>query len=146
MLGSELTRRSVSLRVAVAGLVAGVLLTFTGVMLPRVSDVILLCGFAIVLVLASSSLASSARAGFIFALFALLGENVADFVYFVFAYGADISLLPYALGFILFVGRIPLFPLAGALGGYLGQEFFAEPGKRKGLREKSRKRSGTPKL
>jgi hypothetical protein len=136
----------VSLKVVLAGLVVGVLLSFVGLVLLQVPDQVLLCGFAIVLILASASLTSSARIGLVFAVFALVSENVVDLIYFVLAYGADLSVLPYALGFILFVGRIPLFPLAGALGGYLGQEYFTQHVKGKSLREKSRKRQPrTPK-
>jgi hypothetical protein len=133
-----------SFKVALAGLVVGVLLSFISAPRPdsplQVPEQILLGGFAIVLTLASASLTSSARAGLMFALLALLGENVTDLVLFVFWYGADISLLPYAWGFIFFVGRILLFPLAGTLGGYLGQEYFTQHAKGKSLREKSRKR------
>ena len=59
-------------------------------------------------------------------LFAVIGESVTDFIYFLFGYGLQALVVPYAVGFVLFVGRIPVFPLVGAIGGYLGRQYFAE--------------------
>jgi hypothetical protein len=72
----------------------------------------------------------------------LIGEVVAELVYFFSVYGMDVLLLPYMVGLSLFVGRIPLFILAGAFGGYVGREYFAEPKARS--RTKRIRKKGKP--
>jgi hypothetical protein len=113
---------------AVIGFGLGVLLSLVGVVLlgTDISDQMLLGAFTIVVFLVSASLAASAKRGLVLGVFAVIAQAVIDVIYFVSVYGADLQLVPYAAGFALFVGRVPLFPLAGALGGYLGQEYFSE--------------------
>jgi len=124
--------------VPIVGFVLGALLALAGLMLLLgVSDQVLLIAYAIVLILVSASLTSSAREGLILGLSALIGQALVDLVYVVFVYQA-LLLLPYAVGFNLFVGMIPAFPLAGALGGYLGGAYFAESKSKRRLGEKSR--------
>ena len=122
----------------IEGLVVGILISILDlVVLREVSDqLLLLCGYAVVVLLVSASLTSSAKAGFLLAFFTVIAATVVEFAY----YGADLLLVPYAVGFYLFVGRIPLFPIAGALGGYLGKRYFTREAEGKGKREKSRKR------
>jgi hypothetical protein len=115
-----------SKKVWIEGCALGVLLSLLSVVLLDISDVTLLGAYTLVLLLVSASLTSSQRDGAFFGLFAVIAESVTDFVYYLFGYGVQASLVPYAVGFILFVGRIPLFPLMGAIGGYLGQRYFAE--------------------
>lgn len=126
-----------SKKVWIEGCALGILLSVLSVVLLDVSDVILLGAYTLVLLLVSASLTSSQRDGAFFGLFAVIGESVTDFTYFIFGYGAQALLVPYAVGFILFVGRIPVFPLVGAIGGYLGRQYLAEKTK-PGLRAKSR--------
>jgi len=114
-----------SKKVWIEGCALGVLLSLLSILLLAISDVTLLGAYALVLLLVSASLTSSERDGAFFGLFAVIGESVIDFAYFIFSYGVDALLVPYAVGFVLFVGRIPLFPLVGALGGYMGQQYFA---------------------
>jgi hypothetical protein len=126
-------------RASVEGSALGVLLSLLSIVLLGISDVTLLGGYALLLLLLSASLTSSPRAGALLGLFAVIGESVTDFVYFLSGYGAQLSLVPYAVGFILFVGRIPVFPLLGAIGGYLGQQYFAEKDKKPRMkRERNR--------
>jgi len=122
----------------IEGLAVGVLISILDlVVLREVSDqLVLLCGYAVVVLLVSASLTSSAKAGFLLAVFTVIGATVIGLIY----YGGDLLLAPYAVGFYLFVGRIPLFPIAGALGGYLGKRYFTKEAEGKGKREKSRKR------
>jgi hypothetical protein len=97
------------------------------VLLAGVPDTTLLGGYTIVLFLVSAALTSSPKSGLTLALSVLIGEVVAELVYFFSVYGMDVLLLPYVVGLSLFVGRIPLFILAGVFGGYVGREYFAEP-------------------
>lgn len=113
----------------IEGCALGILLSVLSIVLLDISDAILLGAFALVLLLVSASLASSQRDGAFFGLFAVIGESVTDFICFVFGYGLQASLVPYAAGFVLFVGKIPVFPLVGAIGGYLGRQYIAEKGK-----------------
>jgi hypothetical protein len=115
-----------SKKVWIEGCALGVLLSLLSVVLLDISDVALLGAYTLVLLLVSASLTSSQRDGVFFGLFAVIGESVMDFIYFVFGFGVQALLVPYAVGFNLFVVRIPVFPLAGAIGGYLGQRYFAE--------------------
>jgi hypothetical protein len=46
--------------------------------------------------------------------------------------------MPYAVGLTLFLGMIPMFPVAGAFGGFLSREFSAEPKLKKQSGEKRR--------
>jgi hypothetical protein len=75
--------------------------------------------------LVSTSRTSSERGGLFFGLFVVIGESLTDFIYFLYG-GLELSLIPYAVGFVLFVGRIPVFPLMAAIGGYLGRQYFPE--------------------
>lgn len=129
----------------IAGLALGCLFALVGlVVVPEVSDQMLLGAYAIVLMFVCAALVSSARAGLVLAALTILSETLTEVAYFVYVYGAHISLVPYAVGFILFVGRIPLFPLTGAFGGYLGQEYFGETSKRRtGEKEQRRPRGRT---
>lgn len=119
------------------GLALGVLLSLLSIFLLSVPDMMLLGAFSLILVFISAWLTSSPRAGAIFGLFALIGESVTDFAYFLLGQGMQVSLVPYAVGFILFVGRIPMFPSLGYLGGYLGEQYFADE-KPRIKREKNR--------
>jgi hypothetical protein len=129
----------------IVGLALGCVFALVGlVVVPEVSDQMLLGAYAIILIFVSAALASSARAGLVLAVFTILSETLIEMAYFVSVYGAHISLVPYAVGFILFVGRILLFPLAGAFGGYLGQEYFGETSKRRtGEKDQRRPRGRT---
>jgi hypothetical protein len=113
---------------SVVGVALGAILSLVGLVLlgTDVSDQLLLGAFTVVVFLVSASLATSAKRGLVLGVFAMIAQTVIDVIYFVSVYGADLGLVPYAAGFALFVGRIPLFPLAGAFGGYLGQEYFSE--------------------
>lgn len=128
---------------SVAGLAVGPLLALIGlVVVPEVSDQLLLAGYAIALMLVAAAVTLSARAGLLLAVLTIVSETVTELAYFVSVPpGMDISLLPYAVGFALFVGRIPLFPIAGAFGGYLGGEFFAEESKTKMGKKRRTRRS-----
>ena len=113
----------------IEGCALGVLLSLLSVVLLDISDVTLLGAFTLILLLVSAALTSSERVGAFFGLFAVIGESATDFIYFVFGYGLAAPIVPYAVGFALFVGKIPLFPLMGAIGGYLGRQYFAEKSK-----------------
>jgi hypothetical protein len=126
-----------SKKVWIEGCALGVLLSLLSVVLLDVSDVTLLGAFTLVVLLVSASLTSSPRDGAFLGLFAVIGESVTDFMYFIFGYGLQALLVPYAVGFVLFVGRIPVFPLVGAIGGYLGRQYIAEKAQ-PGLRARSR--------
>ena len=115
-----------SKKVWIEGCALGVLLSLLSVVLLDISDVMLLGAFTLILLLVSAALTSSERDGAFFGLFAVIGESVTDLIYFVFGYGLQALIVPYAVGFVLFVGRIPVFPLVGAIGGYLGRQYFAE--------------------
>ena len=112
----------------VVGFALGAILSLVSLALlgTDVSDQMLLGAFTVVVFLVSASLTTSAKRGLVLGVFAVIAQAVIDVIYFVSVYAADLQLVPYAAGFALFVGRIPLFPLAGALGGYLGQEYFSE--------------------
>jgi hypothetical protein len=112
----------------IEGVALGILLAllyFT--LLTDVPVTTVLGGYVIIVFFVSSALASSPTSGLILALSVLIGEIPTEFFYLCSTYGAvDVSILPYAVGIILFVARIPLFPVAGAFGGYVGREYFAE--------------------
>lgn len=111
---------------SIEGSVLGVIFSLLAIALMGVPDETLLFAYALLLLLFSAYLTSSPRMGALFGLFAIIGESVMDFVYFVFVSGLQVSLVPYAAGLFLFLGRIPIFLILGALGGYLGREYFAE--------------------
>jgi hypothetical protein len=113
-------------RVLAEGCALGVVLSLLSVWLLGITAETLLVAYALLLLLLSAYLTSWPRAGALLGLFAVIGESVMDFVYFIFVQGLAVPLVPYAVGFVLFVGRIPVFPLLGAVGGYLGQQYFAE--------------------
>jgi hypothetical protein len=119
------------------GSVLGVLLSLLSVWLLGVPAEILLGGYALLLLLFSAYLTSSSREGMLLGLFAVIGEAVMDLIYWVSVERLMVSLVPYAVGFTLFVGRIGFFPIMGAIGGYLGQQYFAERTKPR-LRAKKR--------
>jgi hypothetical protein len=120
-----------SIVAATAGLTVGVLLSvFALLLLPELSETIVLGAYAIVVFLVSASLTSSPKGGVVLGLFTVLGQTIAELVYFISVYAASVTILPFAVGLTLFVGRIVLFPLTGSLGGYLGQEYFSEKPKR----------------
>ena len=112
----------------IVGFAVGGILSFVGLSLlgTDISDQVLLSAYTIVIFLVSASLATSAKRGLVLGVFAVIAQAVIEVIYFVSVYAADLQLVPYAAGFALFVGRIPLFPLAGAFGGYLGQQYFPE--------------------
>ena len=112
-------------KASLEGSALGVLLSLLSIWLPIPAEM-LLAAYALLLLLLSAYLASSPREGALLGLFAVVSEFVIDFVYWVFVQGLQVLLVPYAVGFILFAGRIPVFPLMGAIGGYLGQQYFAE--------------------
>jgi len=120
-----------SKKVWVEGCVLGVVLSFLSLVLMDISDVMLLGAFTFLLLLASAALTSSERNGAFFGLFTVIGESVTDLIYFILGYGLEASIVPYAVGLVLFVGRIPVFPLVGAVGGYLGRRYFAEKSKQR---------------
>jgi CHASE2 domain-containing sensor protein len=93
--------------------------------------------YALLLLLFSAYLASSPREGTLLGLFAVIGELAMDFIYSILVAGVMIPLVPYAVGLTLFFGRIAVFPFMGSIGGYLGQQYFAEKTKRR-LRVKKR--------
>jgi len=113
---------------SVIGFAVGAVLSLVGLVLlgTDISDQMLLSAYTIVVFLVSASLTASAKRGLVLGVFAVIAQAVIDVIYFVSVYSADLQLVPYAAGFALFIGRIPLFPLAGAFGGYLGQEYFSE--------------------
>ena len=113
-------------KASLEGSALGVLLSLLSIWLLGIPAETVLGAYALLLLLLSAYLTSSPRAGALVGLFAVIGESVIDFAFFVFAQNAQVSLVPYAVGFILFAGRIPVFPLFGAMGGYLGREYFAE--------------------
>jgi hypothetical protein len=112
-------------KASIAGSALGAVLSLLSILLLDIPEVTLLGAYALFLLLVSASLTSSPRAGALFGLFAVIGESVTDCAYFL-SYGTQVLLVPYAVGFILFAGRIPVFPLAGVIGGYLGREYVAE--------------------
>jgi hypothetical protein len=120
-----------SRKVWIEGCALGVLLSLLSVALLSISDTTLFGAYTLVVLLASASLTSSQRNGAFFGLFAMIAESVTDFIYYVLGSGVDPLLVPYAVGLVLFIGRIPVFPLAGAVGGYLGERYFAEKTKPK---------------
>jgi asparagine N-glycosylation enzyme membrane subunit Stt3 len=113
-------------KASLEGSALGVLLSLLSIWLLGIPAQTVLGAYALLLLLLSAYLTSSPRAGALVGLFAVIGESVTDFAYFVLTQNAQVSLVPYAVGFILFAGRIPVFPLFGAMGGYLGREYFAE--------------------
>jgi hypothetical protein len=112
-----------SKKASIVGCAVGALLSLLSILLLEVSDVTLLGAYALLMLLLSAALTSSERAGAYFGLFAFIGECVTDFAYFLMG-GVQMLLVPYAVGLILFVGRIPVFPLLGAIGGYFGRQYF----------------------
>jgi hypothetical protein len=114
-----------SKRVWIEGCALGVLLSLLSVVLLNISDVTLLGAYALIVLLVSASRTSSERAGLFFGLFVVIGESATDFIYFLYG-GLQPLLIPYAVGFVLFVGRIPVFLLLAAIGGYLGRQYFPE--------------------
>jgi hypothetical protein len=115
-----------SKKVWIEGCALGVLLSLLSVALLSVSDTTLFVAYTLVVLLVSASLTSSQRNGAFFGLFAMIAESVTDFIYYVLGSGVHPLLVPYAVGIVLFVSRIPVFPLAGAIGGYVGERYFAE--------------------
>jgi hypothetical protein len=113
----------------IEGVALGIVLALVYLeLLTVVPEMTVLAGYVLVVFFVSSSLASSPTSGLILALSVLVGEIPTEFFYLRSSYGGlDLSILPYAVGIILFVLRIPLFPIAGAFGGYVGREYFAEP-------------------
>jgi hypothetical protein len=127
-----------------AGLTVGVLLSLIAVLLlPELAQVTVLGAYAIVVFLVSASLTSSTKAGVTLGLFTLVGQTITELIYFISVYAVDVTILPFAVGVTLFVGRIVLFPLTGGLGGYLGGEYSSEKLKRESRRiGKKRPRGG----
>jgi uncharacterized membrane protein YgdD (TMEM256/DUF423 family) len=114
-----------------AGLTVGVLLSLVALLLvPDLPEVTVLGAYAIVVFLVSASLTSSPKRGLFLGLFTALGQTITELIYFISVYAADVTILPFAVGIILFVGRIVLFPLTGGLGGYVGREYSSEKPKR----------------
>jgi hypothetical protein len=130
----------------VAGVVLGGLLSAVSLLLlPELSDQTILVAYAVVVLFVSAALLSSVGSGLLLGLFTIIAETVIELVYFVSGYSTGVPLniadLPFAVGLTLFVGRILLFPVSGAIGGYLGRELFAKKkSKGKRLGEKTRKR------
>jgi len=117
-------------KASIEGCALGVLLSLLSIWLLGIPAETLLGAYALLLLLLSAYLTSSPRAGALLGLFTVIGESVIDFYYFVSVHGVQLlPLVPYAVGFVLFVGRIPVFPLWGAIGGYLGHRYFAEDAK-----------------
>jgi hypothetical protein len=116
-------------KASIEGCALGVLLSLLSIWLLGIPAETLLGAYGLLLLLLSAYLTSSPRAGALVGLFAVIGESVTDFTYFVFFQNTMASLVPYAAGFILFAGRIPVFPLLGAIGGYMGHQYFAEEAK-----------------
>jgi hypothetical protein len=123
------------------GVASGIILALVDLMLlADVPETTVLCGYAIIVFLVSLALTTSPTSGLTLALSALLGEIPTEFFYLRSAYGAvDLAVLPYAVGVTFFVTRIPLFLFAGAFGGYIGREYFAEP-KARSVRTRRRTR------
>jgi hypothetical protein len=113
-------------KVSLEGSVLGVLLSLLSMWLLGMPAEMLLGAYALILLLLSAYLTSSTREGALFGVFVVVGELVMDFIYSISVMGVQVLLVPYAVGLALFVGRIPVFPLMGAIGGYLGQRYFAE--------------------
>jgi len=126
-------------KVPLEGSLLGVLLSLLSVWLLGVPAEILLGGYALLLLLFSAYLTSSPGEGLLLGLFAVIGELVMDLIYWVSLKSLMVSLVPYAPGLTLFLGRIPVFPFMGLVGGYLGQKYFTENTKRR-LQEKKRAR------
>ena len=141
-------------KVSLEGFILGVLLSLLSTWLLGVPADTLLGAYALLVFLFSAYLTSSLSEGGLLGLFAVIGEVVTDFIYSVFVARVLVSLVPYAVGLTLFIGRIGVFPLMGAMGGYLGQQYFAEKkkprlrakrgqmGKEKGRKEKRAARGG----
>jgi hypothetical protein len=126
-----------------AGFSVGVMLGLVAILpAAEVSEQMLLAAYGVVVILISAALASTWKAGFMFGLFAIAGESVAESLYFVLALGTDLLLVPFAAGFAFFLGRIPVFLLAGAVGGYLGGEYFADKSGKKRVKKKRRAHLG----
>lgn len=139
-------RFSAPVTASVAGVVLGGLLSAVSLLLlPELSDQTILVAYVVVVLFVSAALLSSVGSGLLLGIFTMIAETVIELVYFVSGYSTGVPLniadLPFAVGFTLFVGRILLFPISGAIGGYLGKELFAEKrSKGKRLGEKTRKR------
>jgi hypothetical protein len=125
MRGLVVTGYMNSKRVWIEGCALGVLLSLLSVVLLSISDATLLGAYAFIVLLVSTSRSSSERDGLFLGLFVVIGESATDLIYFLYG-GLQPLLVPYAVGFVLFVGRIPVFPLVAAIGGYLGRQYFAE--------------------
>jgi hypothetical protein len=126
--------------VSIEGCAVGVPLSLLSIWLLGIPAETILAAYALLLLLFSAYLTSSPRGGALLGLFAVIGESVIDFAYLVSVQGVAVSLVPYAVGFVLFAGRIPVFPLLGAIGGYLGEQYFTEDRKPKlRVRKKRRK-------
>ena len=125
----------------IEGCALGVLLSLLSIVLLDISDMMLLGAFTLLSCSSQQLSHPRQRDGALFGLFAVIGESVTDFIYFIFGYGLEASIVPYAVGFVLFVGRIPVFPLVGAIGGYLGRQYFAEKTK---PRLRATDRTGAP--
>jgi hypothetical protein len=130
-----------NMRAVLGGSAVGVLLSLLSMMLLNIPDATMLTACGLLVLLFSAYVTSSARAGALFGLFVIISGSVVEFAYLVFVSGVVVSLVPYAVGFVLFVGRIPVFLLLGAIGGYLGQEYFADKGKPRARRKRNRLRS-----
>jgi hypothetical protein len=131
------------------GVALGILLALVDLtLLTEVPEITVLGGYVIIVFLVSSALTSSPASGLTLALSVLMGEIPTEFFYIRSTYvAADVFILPYAVGIILFVARIPLFPAAGAFGGYVGREYFAERRRRSVRRRRKvgkRKTGETP--
>jgi hypothetical protein len=124
-------------KASLEGSALGVLLSLLSMWLLGMPAGILLVAYALLLLLFSAYLTSSARDGALLGLFAVIGELAIDFIYSILVAGVLMPLVPYAVGLTLFYGRIAVFPLMGCMGGYLGQRYFAEKTKRR-LRAKKR--------
>jgi len=112
------------------GLTLGVLLALVGLgIAPETPELALFGAYALVVLFVAASTVSSARAGAIVGALTIVGEVAVELAYFVSVYHVDISLVPYAAGLTLSLGRIPAYPLMGALGGYIGGEYFGRQSK-----------------
>jgi hypothetical protein len=113
----------------VEGVALGILLALVDLMLlTNAPETTVLGGYVVIVFLVSLALTSSPMSGLTLGLSTIVGEIPTEFFYLRSAFGGlDLAVLPYAVGMILFVARIPLFLVAGAFGGYVGGEYFAEP-------------------
>jgi hypothetical protein len=144
MKGVVVTRSMSWKKASVEGSALGVPLSLLSIWLLGVPAETVLAAYALLLLLLSAYLTSYPREGALLGLFAVIGESVTDFVYFVSVQGLQVLLVPYAVGLTLFVGRIPLFPFLGAAGGYLGREYFADKTERR-MRARNRRLSSQKK-